>query len=209
MQPIPAQDLRSNVGTWAVLDGQVPAVARRMLDALPTEPYDALFTGQRLETVYFDDMALSLRRARKAGGRYLTLRVRDYGHGLYALSAKTESEKFRIELPPNVARKLDTDAALVNVNDLATELLPSHLLARLLEITTEPLAAAVSVCFHRYAVEDERHRLTLDLDIRASTGKCYPAAVLEQKSTDTSAGALLSLPLPRIKLSKFLWSMPT
>src|SRR5262249_38396798 len=69
-------DLRHNRATWAVSDGLLPAVARALVVALPAEPFDPNFRGQRLETTYFDTPGFALRKARHRGKRYLTLRLR-------------------------------------------------------------------------------------------------------------------------------------
>jgi len=88
--------------------------------------------------------------------------------------------------------------------------LPAHLQARLVSLVgDEPLLPAACVLAHRYAVENERDRLTLDVDVRTDTGKRMPAAVLEFKSIDEDAappgGLAVARPRP-IKLSKFLWA---
>src|SRR5207249_89685 len=103
MQPLPT--LRSNLCTWAVVARDVPAIVAVMLDCLPREVYDPGFGGQYLQTTYFDTKNFDLRKARQKGAKYLTLRLRrynptsgvagDYPDGLYVLSAKTETEKFR------------------------------------------------------------------------------------------------------------------
>jgi hypothetical protein len=64
MKPIPSGNLRGNLGTWAVRNDQLPAVARMMLDALPPEGFDPAFRGQHLETTYFDTRDFLLRKAR-------------------------------------------------------------------------------------------------------------------------------------------------
>src|SRR5262245_45818135 len=102
--PSPTQDLRSNLGTWAVPPGRLPAVAR-LMQALAPEPYDRGFRGQYLQTTYLDTAAFALRKARQQGRRYLTLRLRAYAPawppgGAYPepavyLSAKTEARKYR------------------------------------------------------------------------------------------------------------------
>ena len=38
--PLPATDLRSNVGTWAVSSFQLPALTCQMLDVLSPEKFD-------------------------------------------------------------------------------------------------------------------------------------------------------------------------
>jgi len=214
MSSLPAQDLRSNVGTWSVPACRVPAVVRQMLAALPPEQFDAEFAGQYLQTTYFDTADLDLRRARVKKDRYLTLRVRcyasaqgagyDYPNGTYALSAKTEAQKFRVEIPTYQAEDILMNGA---ARPIMEELLPADVLARLNELADDrPLLPVVAVCFQRYAVEDDVHRLTLDVDVHTDTGRCYPTHVLEQKSIRKDAGPLLTVPLRPIKLSKFLWA---
>src|SRR5262245_15959864 len=101
MPPLPSGDLRANLGTWAVPPADLPAAARALADALPAEPFDPGFRGQDLATTYFDTPGFRLRRARLRRGRYLTLRLRCYrpaggeGPDAYALSAKTEAQKWR------------------------------------------------------------------------------------------------------------------
>ena len=202
MQPLPASTLRRNLGTWAVPPALLPAVAHVLHDALPNEAFDPHFLGQRLRTTYLDTPAFALRKARVRGDHYLTLRLRCYqapdGGETYALSAKTEAEKWRKELSPAWTEQ-DLDAVL-----------PGHLLARLQELTGgEPLAGVVAVCCRRYAVEDEEERLTLDCDVSTDTGKVLPFAVLEHKSRDPGAlppGPLARIALRPVKLSKFLWA---
>ncbi len=108
--PLPAESLRKNLATWAVPTDLLPAVANVLHDLLPNEPFDPNFRGQALETTYFDTAAYDLRKARLSKSRYLTLRIRCYespdGAYSYALSAKTESEKWRIELTPGHAELL-------------------------------------------------------------------------------------------------------
>src|SRR5947209_8762112 len=130
MKLLPATDLRSNLGTWAVPLALLPAVGNWMHDALPNEAFDPHFQGQLLETTYFDTPRFALRRARAARQRYLTLRIRCYGAGeseTYALSAKTETEKWRVEIAPERAHALLHEDA-----ELAAQL-PGHLRARLEE----------------------------------------------------------------------------
>jgi hypothetical protein len=200
--------LRSNIGTWWVPDSLLPAVAHFMHDVLPNESFDPHFWGQGLETTYFDTAGFDLRAARQKKQRYLTLRLRCYDapgqEELYALSAKTESEKWRQEVPTEQAEAI-----------LAGELepgvfLPANLLARLLEIAgARPIGAVVTVCCRRYAVEGTEERYTLDVDVGTDTGKHLPAAVLEHKSIDPESmppPALQGLRLRAMKLSKFLWA---
>jgi hypothetical protein len=207
MHPLPTQLLWTNRGTWAVPDRQLPALANVLLHALPTEPFDPNFRGQDLATTYFDDRAADLRSARLDGAHYLTLRIRAYQPaGLYALSAKTESTKFRTELRPDHAEAL--------LQGLMPEHLVGHLppelQARLLALTGgAPLEPWVAVCCRRYAVEDDQGRMTLDVGVATDTGRCLPFGVLEFKSLDADdpvPGALAALALRPLKLSKFLWS---
>src|SRR5579871_1215220 len=130
-------NLRTNIGTWAVPITQIPAVTEVMLDNLPPEDYDPTFQGQQLTTTYFDTQRLELRKNRLAHDKYITLRVRCYqsrtGYA-YALSAKTEEEKFRTSITEATA------ALLVSGQDpmpALAELLPSHLYARLLDVRSE------------------------------------------------------------------------
>jgi hypothetical protein len=210
MTPVPAPPLRQNLGTWAVPPCQLPAVAHVLHDALPNEPFDPHFWGQGLGTTYFDTPSFALRKARKRGERYLTLRLRCYEAPgrpeTYALSAKTEVEKWRLEVSPAEAEEV-----LYQVPPRWAEAyLPGRLLERLRELAGEdPLRPAVTVCCRRYAVEGARDRFTLDCDVRTDTGKCLPFAPLEHKSTDPEAsppGSLLALGLRPVKLSKFLWA---
>jgi hypothetical protein len=177
------------------------------------ETFDKDFFGQRLETTHFDTGRFALRRARRQGMRYLTLRLRCYrgpdGKEAYALSAKTESEKWRAPVTDrDLAHKLEhDDAARAGI---VARLLPGNLLARLQEITeSEDLLAVVCVKCRRYAVEDRTDRYTLDTAVMTDTGKCLPACVLEYKSTvpdNTPGQGLAQLGLRPIKLSKFLWA---
>jgi hypothetical protein len=205
MNDLPTQDLRSNLLTLAVPPCLGPAVARVMLDNYPAEPFDPGFRGQALETTYFDTRDSRLRKARRKGRKYLTLRIRKYPRGAYALSAKTEDRKFRVEVSPNVAE----DLLGANMSSLARSL-PGDLLSRLLELTDDrALAPVVTVCATRYAVEDEQDRITLDLDIATDTGKSLATGVLEFKSTRADApppDSLAPLGLRPIKISKFLWA---
>jgi hypothetical protein len=206
MLPLPVLDLRRNVATWAVPAARVAAVAAAMLDALPREEFDPTFQGQQLETYYFDTCDFALRKARRRGDRYLTLRLRCYPNGGAALSAKTESVKFRQDIDPKAAALLLQGN--VGLDDLG--MLPADLAARLFELVQdEPLLPVVTVCATRYAVEDDVNRLTLDVGVHTDTGKSLPAAVLEYKSTDADAtppAGLVALGLRPIKLSKFLWA---
>jgi hypothetical protein len=203
MQSLPATTLRSNLATWAVATDRLPGLAAVLLETLPAEAYDPLFMGQRLETTYFDTIDFDLRKARAKKDRYLTLRVRCYGGQTYALSAKTESEKWRIEIEPAHA-----DLLLAGAAQPAADL-PAHLRARLMELGAETLTPVVTVRCRRYAVENERDRLTLDAAVYTDTGKCLPHGVLEFKSADKDAsppGRLPALGLRPVKLSKFLWA---
>jgi hypothetical protein len=206
MKPLPATDLRSNRGTWAVPAKLVPALAHALTTSLPPEVYDPGFRGQGLETTYFDTAHFDLRRARKKGDRYLTLRVRCYQPGdTYALSAKTEDGKFRLPIDAHTAASLLQG----NITAGVPGLLPADLLARLLDLTGgKPLVPVVAICFQRYAVEDDIDRFTLDLGTVTDTGKAFPAGVLEFKSQvdDDPPAALTALGLRPIKLSKFLWA---
>jgi hypothetical protein len=210
MRPFAGADLRTNRGTWAVPATLAPAVARVLLDSLPPEAYDPAFRGQALATTYFDTAGFDLRKARQAGDRYLTLRVRCYPAPegeLYAVSAKTEAQKWRAEIPAEVA------AALLGGPGPPGEwagLLPPDLYARLLGLVGDgPLGPVVTVSCRRYAVEDRRDRLTLDLGVITDTGKCLPHGVLEFKSAAASAAPppeLERLRLRPTKLSKFKWA---
>src|SRR6266849_8616889 len=83
--PLPAADLRSNLGTWAVPDCRLPRLAFAMTAALPVEEFDRSFQGQHLFTTYFDTPGFTLRRARAKKESYLTIRVRCYEPaGIYA-----------------------------------------------------------------------------------------------------------------------------
>jgi hypothetical protein len=214
MQPLPATDLRSNVGTWAVPGWRVPALTKQMLDSLPTEVYDSDFAGQYLQTTYFDTRNFDLRKARLKRDRYIVIRIRcyapsrgagaEYPESVYAISVKTEDKKFRRMIEKDLAEYLLHGQLDIN---LVSGILPSDLIARIADIANgEPLLPVVTICFNRYAVEDAVHRLTLDLDIHTDTGRCYPSHVLEQKSANQDAVPLLALPIRPIKLSKFLWA---
>jgi hypothetical protein len=188
MPPLPSGDLRSNLGTWAVPTADLPAAARALADALPAEPFDPGFRGQDLATTYFDTPDFQLRRARLRKDRYLTLRLRRYrpagdeAPAAFALSAKTEAQKWRAEIEPEEARLL-----LASPGHLPG-CLPADLLARLLELAGDAaLAAVVAVRCRRYAAEGGADRLTLDAGVRTDTGRRLPYAVLEFKSSDPSA----------------------
>jgi len=210
MKPLPGADLRTNLCTWAVPAAGAPAVARVLLDSLPPEAFDPAFLGQSLATTYFDTAGFALRKARRKGDRYLTLRVRCYpapGGDTYALSAKTEDQKWRAEIDSGVA------GALLDGPSQLSEwagLLPPELYARLLGLVGDyPLGPVVTVCCRRYAVEDRRDRLTLDLGVATDTGKCLPHGVLEFKSSVAGAAppaGLARLRLRPTKLSKFKWA---
>jgi hypothetical protein len=206
MPPLPATDLRTNRGTWAVPVAALPAVGAALAAALPAEPFDPAFRGQRLTTTYLDTARFTLRRARVRGRRYLTVRVRHYEPtGLFALSAKTEGAKVRVEVEPAVAR-----AALGGDRDALAAHLPADVVARLAELVGDaPLLPVAEVRCRRFAREDADDRLTLDASAHTDTGLCLPFAVLEFKSRDPDA-APPSFPaglcLRPAKVSKFLWS---
>jgi hypothetical protein len=205
--PLPAENLRTNLATWAVPIDALPAVANVLHDLLPNEPFDPNFRGQHLETTYFDSADYAMRKARLTKSRYLTLRVRCYespaGQETYALSAKTESEKFRLEIPPPHAHNL-LDGTAAPAADL-----PPHLRARLTELGAETLVPVVTVFCRRYAVEDDQDRLTLDCCVYTDRHKHLGYGVLEYKSSNRKAappGRLTRLGLRPLKLSKFLWA---
>jgi hypothetical protein len=192
-----------------------------MLEGLAPEKFDPGFHGQHLETTYFDTPSFKLRKARVKGTKYVTIRIRCYARGAYAtplapgtqgnlfvggyaISAKTESQKFRQEIDSEYAESLlqsgIVPSALVGI-------MAPDLIARIVELSEgESLQPVVTLSFHRFAVEDNQHRLTLDVDIKSDTGRCYPSHVLEQKSTNKDSSPLITLPLRPIKLSKFLWA---
>jgi hypothetical protein len=221
MSDLPAPDLRSNLGTWAVPPAALPALARLLTQALPPEPYDPDFRGQYLETTYLDNTDFSLLKARQKGNRYLTLRVRCYSppyapgkygqnsEERYALSVKTESEKFRTPVSTDQAELLLASGLPY---PSAYDLLPPHLQSRLQDLTGDDQAVVgvLTVCGRRYAVEDAIDRYTLDVDVRTDTGKCLPFAVLEYKSTRQAnqppGRPDAELHLRPIKLSKYLWA---
>jgi hypothetical protein len=206
MTPLPARDIRSNLGTWAVPPYRTPAVVGLMRETLPCEPYDPDFFGQELETSYFDTPEFDLRKARRRGGKYLTLRLRRYRPSdVYAVSAKTEADKFRMEIEREQA-----EAILDGSTGLLVELLPADLVARLLGLGAEDmLVPVVTVLARRYAVENDADRMTLDTAIRTDSGKVLPADVLEFKSAVRAAAPpseLAKLRLRPVKISKFLWA---
>jgi hypothetical protein len=205
MNPLPTEDMRTNRRTWAVPPEHGPALAAAMVELLPREPYDHLFLGQQLHTTYLDTVHLDLRKARMGRQRYLTLRLRSYASGsndgeTYALSAKTESEKFRLEIDG------DTFAAILGgAPGVLAAALPPHLAGRLL-VLNDSVVPAVCVRCRRYAVENDNERYTLDCAVHTDTGKCLPFNVLEYKSTDDG---FVGDPIPGLrptKLSKFLWA---
>lgn len=205
MDPLPTEDLRSNKGTWAVPAEIMPALTKYLVVVLPPEPYDPTFVGQKLETSYFDTLHLNLRKARLKGERYLTLRLRCYQaagkEDAYALSAKTEGEKFRVEVAPEQADAIKASP------QLCIGFLPANLQARLVEIAdTEELTTAVCVYCKRYAVENRDDRFTLDVGVRTDIGKHLHTGVLEYKATAKGGGLHVPPFLHPMKLSKFLWA---
>ena len=214
MKPFLYGTLRRNLGTWAARDDQLPRVASAMLDLLPREPFDPAFRGQHLRTTYFDTLAYDLRKARRKGDKYLTLRIRGYGPDdrgptEYALSAKTEKEKLRYPLDGEVAERILAGEYLRWTQDL----LPGDMQARLLELAGDAaLYPVVCVYAHRYAVEDDRDRVTLDVAVHADTGKRLPFHVVEFKSANKDEAPpdwIYTLGLRPIKSSKFLWATRT
>ncbi len=209
MLPLPAPPiLTSNRGTWAVATCQLAAIGNWMHDVLPNEVFDPHFRGQELATSYFDTARFTLRKARRQGGPYLTLRVRRYcgSSTTYALSAKTETQKFRVQLPDYTAELLQDGE---EVQSVLLPLLPADLQARLLQLAgDQPLVSVVCVSCRRYAVEDEEDRFTLDVDVATDLGKRLPYGVLEFKSVAAKPPPdhLRGLGLRPIKLSKFLWA---
>jgi hypothetical protein len=200
-------DLRSNLATYAVPAPLLPVVGAELVAALPTEIYDKDFNGQALRTTYFDTPAFELRKARRGKTKYLTIRVRCYQSASdgehYALSAKTESQKWRRDLTEDTA-----DALLEGSIDVASQL-PPDLAARLRQLATDRTVPVVTVSCRRYAVEDDIDRYTLDVDVSTDRNKSLPVGVLEFKSTKAAAlpaPRIASLSLRHIKLSKFLWS---
>jgi hypothetical protein len=208
MPEVPAHDLRSNAGTWAIPNCRLPAVARVMLALLPGEPFDPLFKGQDICTYYFDTLDFDLRKARLDKKKYCTVRLRTYNEESFAISLKTEDQKYRKPLPGAQAKYL-----MPGMRDPAVELdfLPGDLLARVLDLAGgKPLYQIVEVKFTRFATEDATNRLTLDIDIRTNTGKQFPVnGILENKTTDPRRqpmDEILGLGYAPVKLSKFLWS---
>jgi hypothetical protein len=201
---LPAEALRTNVATWAVSDRALPAVTHAMLSSLPAEPYDPDFQGQPLATAYFDTLNFDLRKARARRDQYLTLRLRSYGDAVFALSAKTEAEKFRREITPQEA---DFLLACSMPPTFWSPYLPANLLARLQDLAgDQPLTSVVTVLARRYAVENASDRLTLDVGVKTDTGKRLACHVLEHKSVDHAFGPIIDPTLRPIKLSKFLWA---
>jgi hypothetical protein len=214
MNPSLYGTLRRNLGTWAASEAQSPRVAGVMLNLLPRESFDPAFGGQHLRTTYFDTLAYDLRKARRKGDRYLTLRLRGYGSAdggatQYALSAKTEKEKLRYPLDARHAQSILAGEYLRWTEDL----LPGDMQARLLELAGDAtLYPVVCVHAHRYAVEDDQDRITLDVAVRTDTGKRLPFHVVEFKSAkkdEAPPGPLIALGLRPIKSSKFLWATNT
>jgi hypothetical protein len=201
--------------TLAIPAERLPAVAYSMRTLLPAEEYDPGFRGQYLQTTYFDTWDFKLRKARLHNDHYCTVRIRcyatpaqpgaDYANGVYAISAKTEAEKYRDELDPELASQIVRRGLPEGYDPL-----PGHLRARLMDLAEgEPLVPVVTVSFTRYAVEDHTDRITLDCDIRTSNGKAFPTNILENKSTARPARPipeLLALGYAPVKLSKFLWA---
>jgi hypothetical protein len=214
---LPASTIRSNLWTWSVPAACVPAVALQMTDALSPEQFDPNFLGQWLQTTYFDTQQRALRKARLTRPDYVTLRLRSYAQaasagGIYptpafAVSAKTQDVKTRVDVAPAVASQLVKDGSDL---DLWAQLLPPDILARLLALAGElPLMAVVTATCTRYATEDDNLRLTLDTNVCTDSGKALPFAVLEFKAAQGQPDPPGRLPTPGLrplKLSKFLWS---
>src|SRR5262249_44872969 len=142
------------------------------------------------------------------GKKYLTLRIRCYGNStgkVYALSVKTEDQKWRAEIDADLA-----EFALAQGFDPRAFDLPADLVARLQALAgDEPFEPVVTIGACRFSVEDERDRLTLDTAVGTDTGKRLPFGVLEFKSTAgdaTPPQELRALGLRRVKISKFLWA---
>lgn len=215
MKPLPAQDLRHNIGTYSVPDRLLPRVAKEMATTMPLEKFDPFFDGQYLETTYFDTADFDLKKARLKSDRYVTLRVRCYSpiyaqgsprqvnKEVYALSAKTESEKFRVEI-----QRSDAENLLAYGLQADNRILPGNITARLMEIIdNKDLVPVVIVYFTRFAVEDDVDRLTLDVSINTDTGKQYPTSVLEHKCTNKNSSIFPGDGLRPMKISKFLWAL--
>jgi hypothetical protein len=208
--PLPAPDLRTNRGTWAVPVEMSPAVGNAMTELLPAEKYDPAFNGQRLETTYLDTLGFRLRKARQLRSRYMTLRVRCYqprppAIEAYALSAKTEEQKFRLEISAD-----DAHAITGGDFEVLAAKLPPDLFARLLEFTAgnDVLAVAAVRCL-RYSVQDDQDRFTLDCQVNTDSGKVLPYGVLEYKTTSANRlppDRIINLGLRPLKISKFLWA---
>jgi hypothetical protein len=197
--PVPTEDIRNNIGTWAAPNCGLPAIGNFMHDVLPNEDYDPRFLGQYLQTTYYDTPAFDLRKARRIGDSYITIRTREYPGGAIALSAKTDQEKFRLEVT-------GTDI------DYLVSQLPANLQARLMSIAgSAPIIPVITVCCYRFAVEDDTDRYTLDVDVKTDTEKRLPFGVLEYKSNTAKPipNALQLIGLRPVKLSKFLWAMAT
>ena len=208
MASVPANDLRSNAGTWAIPNCQLPKIANLMLKWLKPEPFDLKFLGQNLCTYYYDTLAFDLRKARLKKKKYCTIRIRSYDEQSFAFSIKTEDTKFRKPIS-----KSQYSSLMPGIDDPVTALdfLPGDLLSRVLDLSGgQPLVQAVEVKFTRYATEDANNRLTLDIDIRTNTGKSFPVnGILENKTTDSTGQPMpevLALKYAPVKLSKFLWS---
>ena len=137
----------------------------------------------------------------------MTLRVRCYGGSdVYALSAKTEKEKFRTLLNNKDGESL---LAGENISDIIESNLPSNILISMLEITDQqPLVRSAKIYTRRYAVENKEDRYTLDVDVETIKGKMLPYSILEFKSTKDSIPSpiLDTINLEPIKISKFLWA---
>jgi hypothetical protein len=210
MSPLPTAELRQNLATWAVPIARVPATAAALLDTLPVEAFDPDFRGQCLDTTYFDTPGFALRKARRRGKRYLTLRLRCYrpdgAAPTFAVSAKTEDTKVRCEIDAATAARWLTGISA----DEAGRVLPPDLFARLLDLAgDDPLVPVTCVRARRYAVEDDEDRFTLDVDVATDAGKRLSFAVLEFKSNRPDhavADAVARLALKPLKISKFLWA---
>src|SRR5438105_638938 len=204
---MPATDLRKLVLTLAVLPGQLPRIGAGMRCLLPAEEYDPEFQGQQIVTTYFDTADFSLRRIRKTEQQYLVIRIRCYGSKVYALSVKTESGKYRVQMVADLAESLIGEG-INGPADLTY--LPGDFLARYLDLVDEePLLPVIRVSMLRYAVESTTDRLTLDTGIETSAGKCYPSSVLEVKSVQRPYQAPFEVRqwgLSPLKISKFLWA---